>query len=148
MADRGQALSEAADFRLAHQKTNSSHLLHGLHARLHSRHYHLSDDSLSEAGDELPLDQPADTQVTLVDELVTRHLLCEAMERALKELPARYAQIIRMRHALSDDQPHALEAIAQKSNLSRERVRQIVRETLAHLPVSADIRQPWLPLSA
>ena len=119
MADRGQALSEAADFRLAHQKTNSSHLLHSLHASLHSRHYHLSDDSL-----------------------------CEAMERALKELPARYAQIIRMRHALSDNQPHTLEAIAQKSNLSRERVRQIMRERLAHLPVSADIRQPWLPLSA
>ena len=69
------------------------------------------------------------------------------MQRALKELPARYVQIIRMRDGLSNDQPHTLEAIAQKLNLS-ERVRQIVRETLACLRVSADIRQPRLPLSA
>ena len=106
------------------------------------------DDSLSEADDESPLEQLEDTQVTPVDELVARHLLREAMERALEELPARYAQIIRMRYGLNGDQPHTLEAIAQKLNLSRERVRQIERDAFSRLRMSTDVQRQWLPLVA
>ncbi len=105
------------------------------------------DDSLSEEDDESPLEQLEDTQVAPVDELVARHLLREAMERALEELPARYAQIVRMRYGLDSDRPCTLEAIAQKLNLSRERVRQIEREAFTRLRTSVDVRQQWLPLA-
>jgi DNA-directed RNA polymerase sigma subunit (sigma70/sigma32) len=46
------------------------------------------------------------------------------------------------------DQPHTLEAITQKLNLSRERVRQIEREAFSRLRLSADVRWQWQPLSA
>jgi RNA polymerase primary sigma factor len=83
-----------------------------------------------------------------MDQLVARHLLREAMERAFEELPARYAQIVRMRYGLDGDRPHTLEAIAQKLCLSRERVRQIEREALSRLRASAEVRNQRLPLTA
>ena len=101
------------------------------------------DDSLSEMDDESSLEQLEDNQVTPVDELVAGHLLREAMDRALEQLPARNAQIVRLRYGLDDDQPHTLEAIAQKLNLSRERVRQIEREAFSRLRMSIDVRRQW-----
>ncbi len=106
------------------------------------------DDSLSEDGDESPLEQLEDTLISPVDELVARRLLREAMERALEELPARYALVVRLRYGLNGDQPHTLETIAQKLNLSRERVRQIERDAFTRLRTSVDVRQQWLPLAA
>jgi RNA polymerase primary sigma factor len=104
------------------------------------------DEPLSEDSDESPLERLEDTQVTPLDEVVARHLLREAMERALEELPARHSQLVRMRYGLDGDPPYTLEAIAQKLSLSRERVRQIEREAFSRLRTSADVRQQWLPL--
>ena len=106
------------------------------------------DEALSEADDEAPLEQLEDTQVTPVDELVARHLLREAMERALDELPARCALVVRLRYGLNGDQPHTLEDIAQKLSLSRERVRQIEREAFSRLRTSAEVRNQRQPLAA
>jgi RNA polymerase primary sigma factor len=106
------------------------------------------DDSLSEAGEDSPWEQLEDTQVTPVDELVARNLLRETMEQALEELPARYAQIVRMRYGLDGDLPSTLDAIAQRLNLSRERVRQIEREAFSRLRMSIDVRRQWFPLAA
>jgi RNA polymerase sigma factor (sigma-70 family) len=106
------------------------------------------DDPLSAADDESPLEQMEDTQVTPMDELVTRHLLRDALERALEELPARYALVVRLRYGLNGDQPHTLETIAQKLSLSRERVRQIERDAFARLRVSAEVRNQRLLLVA
>ncbi len=83
-----------------------------------------------------------------MDDLVARHLLCESMARALQELLARCARIVRMRYGLDGDQPHTLEAIAQKLRLSRERVRQIGRDAFSRLRMPTDVRQQWLPLAA
>jgi RNA polymerase sigma factor (sigma-70 family) len=105
------------------------------------------DESQSEADDESPLEQLEDTQITPVDELVARHLLREAVERALDELPARYALVVRLRYGLNGDQPHTLEDIAQKLSLSRERVRQIEREAFSRLRLSTDVRRQWSPLA-
>ena len=88
-----------------------------------------------------------DTEVTPVDELVTRRLLQTSMERAIEELPARQALVVRMRYGLDGDHPHTLETIAQKLKLSRERVRQIERDAFAHLRLSAEVRQQWRPLA-
>jgi RNA polymerase primary sigma factor len=106
------------------------------------------DDALSEADNESALEQLEDPQITPMDELVARHLLREAMERALEELPARQAQVVRLRYGLNGDQPCTLETIAQKLNLSRERVRQIERDAFARLRISADVRGQQLPLAA
>jgi RNA polymerase sigma factor (sigma-70 family) len=105
------------------------------------------DDSLSEEDDESALEQIEDTQVTPVDVLVARRLLRETMERALEELPARYALVVRLRYGLNGDQPHTLENIAQKLGVSRERVRQIERDAFARLRTSVAVRQQWLPLA-
>ncbi|HZY44160.1 MAG TPA: sigma-70 family RNA polymerase sigma factor [Anaerolineae bacterium] len=105
------------------------------------------DDSLSEKDDESALEQIEDTQVTPVDDLVGQQLLCESIARALEELPARCALIVRMRYGLDGDQPHTLEAIARKLRLSRERVRQIERDAFTRLRLSADVRKQRQPLA-
>ncbi len=106
------------------------------------------DDPISEEDDESPVAQIEDTEVVPLDELVARRMLREAMERALEELPARYAMILRMRYGIDGDKPRTLEYIAQKLNLSRERVRQIERDAFSRLRLQDDIRKQRLPMAA
>ncbi|CAG0935058.1 RNA polymerase sigma factor SigB [Thermoflexales bacterium] len=97
------------------------------------------DDPFSDEDEESPIAQIEDVSVVPLDELVARHLLHEAVERALDELPARYAVILRMRFGFGGDQPRTLEYIARKLDLSRERVRQIEREAFVRLRTQRDI---------
>ncbi len=106
------------------------------------------DDPINEDDDESPVAQIEDTEVIPLDELVARRMLREAMERALEELPARYAMILRMRYGMDGDKPRTLEYIAQKLNLSRERVRQIERDAFSRLRQQDDIRKQRLPMAA
>jgi RNA polymerase primary sigma factor len=106
------------------------------------------DDPISEDDDESPVAQIEDTEVIPLDELVARRMLREAMERALEELPARYAMILRMRYGIDGDKPRTLEYIAQKLNLSRERVRQIERDAFSRLRLQEDVRKQRLPMVA
>jgi RNA polymerase primary sigma factor len=106
------------------------------------------DDPINEDDDESPVAQLEDTEVIPLDELVARRMLREAMERALEELPARYAMILRMRYGMDGDKPRTLEYIAQKLNLSRERVRQIERDAFSRLRLQEDIRKQRLPMAA
>ena len=106
------------------------------------------DDPISEDDDESPVAQIEDTDVIPLDELVARRMLREAMERALEELPARYAMILRMRYGIDGDKPRTLEYIAQKLNLSRERVRQIERDAFSRLRLQEDVRKQRLPMAA
>ena len=91
------------------------------------------------AAEESPLAQLEDMTVIPLDDLVARRLLRESMECALDELPARHAMILRMRYGMDGDQPQTLEYIAQKLDLSRERVRQIEREAFMRLRTQKDI---------
>jgi RNA polymerase primary sigma factor len=97
------------------------------------------DDSINGEDDESPLAQLEDVSVVPLDELAARRLLHESIERALDGLPARYALILRMRYGIDGDQPQTLERIAQKLNLSRERVRQIERDAFTRLRTQPDI---------
>jgi RNA polymerase primary sigma factor len=106
------------------------------------------DDPISDEDDESPVAQIEDTEVIPLDELVARRMLREAMERALEELPARYAMILRMRYGIDGDKPRTLEYIAQKLNLSRERVRQIERDAFSRLRLQEDVRKQRLPMAA
>ena len=92
--------------------------------------------------------QIEDTDVVPLDDLVARRMLRESMERALEELPARYAMILRMRYGMDGDQPRTLEAIARKLNLSRERVRQIERDAFMRLRTQPEVRKQRLPMAA
>ncbi len=106
------------------------------------------DDPFGEDDDDSPIAQIEDTEVVPLDELVARRMLREAMERALEELPARYAMILRMRYGMDGDKPRTLEYIAQKLNLSRERVRQIERDAFTRLRLQDDVRKQRLPMAA
>ncbi len=106
------------------------------------------DEPISEDDDESPLTQIEDVEVVPLDDLVARRLLRESMERALEELPARYAMILRMRYGMDGDRPRTLEDIARKLNLSRERVRQIERDAFTRLRMQTEIRKHRLPLAA
>lgn len=106
------------------------------------------DEPISEDDDESPLAQIEDDAVTPLDDLVARRLLRESMERALEELPARYAMILRMRYGMDGDRPRTLEDIARKLNLSRERVRQIERDAFMRLRTQQEVRRQRLPMAA
>jgi len=106
------------------------------------------DDPFSDEDDESPIAQLEDVSVVPLDEWVARHLLHESMERAFDDLPARYALILRMRYGIDGDKPQTLEHIAQKLNLSRERVRQIERDAFVRLRMQGDIRKQRLAMTA
>ncbi|MBI5564371.1 MAG: sigma-70 family RNA polymerase sigma factor [Chloroflexi bacterium] len=106
------------------------------------------DEPLGDDEDDSPLAQLEDSDIVPLDELVARRMLREAMDRALEELPARYAMIVRMRYGMDGDRPRTLEDIAQKLNLSRERVRQIERDAFTRLRMQDDVRKQRLPIAA
>ncbi len=106
------------------------------------------DEPLSDEDDDSPLAQIEDSDIVPLDDLVARRLLRESMERALEELPARYAMIVRMRYGMDGDRPRTLEDIAQKLNLSRERVRQIERDAFTRLRMQDEVRKQRLPWAA
>jgi RNA polymerase primary sigma factor len=106
------------------------------------------DEPLSEDDDDSPLAQIEDTDIVPLDDLVARRLLRESMDRALEELPARYAMIVRMRYGMDGDRPRTLEDIARKLNLSRERVRQIERDAFTRLRMQDEVRKQRLPWAA
>jgi len=51
----------------------------------------------------------------------------------LNTLEAREAAVVRMRYGLDGSQPRTLDEIGREFKLSRERIRQIERETMAKL---------------
>jgi RNA polymerase primary sigma factor len=106
------------------------------------------DEPISDEDDESPMSQIEDVEVVPLDDLVARRLLRESMERALEELPARYAMILRMRYGMDGDRPRTLEDIARKLNLSRERVRQIERDAFTRLRLQTEVRKQKLPMAA
>ncbi len=68
-------------------------------------------------------------------ESTERRQLGEAVERTLSDLPERDQDIVSMRFGVGkyEGQPHTLEDVAKKMNVTRERVRQIEQKTLARL---------------
>jgi RNA polymerase primary sigma factor len=95
----------------------------------------------SEFGDLIEDDQsvsPDDTMHTL--------MLREVLERTLKDLLPREAQILKLRFGLEGGTPQTLEQVGQLVGLSRERIRQIERQALRQLrqPQFAHILQDFL----
>jgi RNA polymerase sigma factor (sigma-70 family) len=78
-------------------------------------------------------DLVADTGVAAVDELMDRAVMVAELNATLAELPERERRIIRLRFGLEDGRQHTLDEIGRVVGLTRERVRQLERETLARL---------------
>jgi RNA polymerase primary sigma factor len=75
-----------------------------------------------------------------------RHMLGDTLERVLKELLPREAEILRLRFGLYGGTPQTLEQVGEALGLSRERIRQIERQALRHLrqPEFAHILRDYL----
>jgi RNA polymerase primary sigma factor len=70
------------------------------------------------------------------DEVAT-HLLQEQLQGALDRLPAREAQILRLRYGLEDGRVYTLEEVGQTIGVTRERVRQLEAQALNRLRQSS-----------
>jgi RNA polymerase nonessential primary-like sigma factor len=81
-------------------------------------------------GDFIEDGEAADAETTVIS-----HLLHDDLRRVLGTLEDREQHVIRMRYGLDDGQPCTLDQIGRKFGLSRERVRQIERETMAKLRI-------------
>jgi RNA polymerase sigma factor (sigma-70 family) len=76
----------------------------------------------------------ADERATSAAEIsVEAHLMRTQLRDVLGTLEAREAAVIRMRYGLDGAQPKTLDEIGRAFKLSRERIRQIERETMAKL---------------
>jgi RNA polymerase nonessential primary-like sigma factor len=75
----------------------------------------------------------ADEKATAAEEAVEAGLMREQLQSVLGTLEAREAAVVRMRYGLDDGQPRTLDEIGRSFKLSRERIRQIERETMAKL---------------
>jgi len=77
------------------------------------------------------------------EKLAFRNFLKEDLKKFFREfLTEREKEIIEMRFGLKDGIAHTLEEISQETGLSRERVRQIIKESLKKLKKSKKIKSP------
>ena len=75
-----------------------------------------------------------------VDEEVHVSLEEEALHRAVRSLPEREQQVVKLRYGLDgDEDPKSLEEIGRRLGLTRERVRQIEAAALERLAVNREI---------
>lgn len=78
-------------------------------------------------------DLQADQDALTSGEYVDRSLLSDAILAALNEYPERTATIMKMRYGLDGFVEHTLEEIGEALDITRERVRQIEKQTLMEL---------------
>ncbi|MGH8960651.1 MAG: RNA polymerase sigma factor SigB [Jatrophihabitantaceae bacterium] len=89
----------------------------------------------------------ADDRATLAAETtVEDQLMRTQLHGVLDSLEAREAAVVRMRYGLDGGQPRTLDEIGREFKLSRERIRQIERETMAKLrhPSRAQVLRDYL----
>ena len=67
------------------------------------------------------------------NEVASRQLLREALERVMTALTPREVRILRLRFGLKDGHYHTLEEVGEKFGLTRERIRQIEHQALDRL---------------
>jgi RNA polymerase sigma factor RpoD-like protein len=141
----GQTLGrDATDDELAKELDVTVDRLHELvdHARdLVSLDQTVGTDEDSSLGDFI-----ADSEATKPTEAVEFDLMRRQLADVLDSLEPREAAVVRLRYGLADGNPHTLDDIARKFSLSRERIRQIERETMAKLrhPSRAQVLRDYL----
>ncbi len=88
----------------------------------------------------------ADDRATAAEASVETDLMRRQLHGVLDSLETREAAVVRMRYGLDGGQPKTLDEIGRAFKLSRERIRQIERETMAKLrhPSRAQVLRDYL----
>jgi RNA polymerase primary sigma factor len=91
------------------------------------------DSTIGEDGDTRIGDLIEDTDSPEAAELVDRQLMADQLRRALNVLSPRESKIMAMRFGLYDGTPRTLDEIGKHMGLTRERIRQLEKESLSKL---------------
>ncbi|HEY8481418.1 MAG TPA: RNA polymerase sigma factor [Spirillospora sp.] len=91
------------------------------------------DSTIGEDGETRIGDLIEDTDVPEASELVDRQLMADQLRRTLDILSPREAKIMSMRFGLYDGTPRTLDEIGKAMGLTRERIRQLEKESLSKL---------------
>ena len=92
---------------------------------------------IDDEGDSTFGDFVEDSNSPAPSEEVATHLLHTQLQQALDKLPAREAQILRLRYGLADGRVYTLEEVGQTIGVTRERVRQLEAQALNRLRQSS-----------
>ena len=79
-----------------------------------------------------------DADAPVASDVVDFALLQDRLRGVLSGLPERSATVVRLRFGLEDGRPRTLDEVGRELGLTRERIRQIERDTLADLRRSHD----------
>ena len=91
------------------------------------------DSTIGEDGETSFGDLIEDVDAPEASELVDRQLMAEQLRSALDALTPREATIMAMRFGLYDGNPHTLDEIGRALGLTRERIRQLEKQSLSKL---------------
>jgi RNA polymerase primary sigma factor len=91
------------------------------------------DSTIGEDGETRIGDLIEDVDAPEASELVDRQLMAEQLRHALDALTPREATIMSMRFGLYDGNPHTLDEIGKALGLTRERIRQLEKQSLSKL---------------
>ncbi len=91
------------------------------------------DSTIGEDGETSIGDLIEDVDAPEASELVDRQLLADQLRHALAALTPREATIMAMRFGLYDGNPHTLDEIGRALGLTRERIRQLEKQSLSKL---------------
>jgi RNA polymerase primary sigma factor len=91
------------------------------------------DSTIGEDGETSIGDLIEDTDAPEASELVDRQLMADQLRHALDGLTQREATIMAMRFGLYDGNPHTLDEIGRALGLTRERIRQLEKQSLSKL---------------
>ncbi|MFG2129462.1 RNA polymerase sigma factor RpoD/SigA [Streptomyces sp. NPDC048751] len=91
------------------------------------------DTPVDDTGETVVGDLIADTEVLQAPEVAEYQALAEELHEAVGTLAAREAMILSLRYGLHDGRPRTLQEVARQVGLTRERVRQLEKESLARL---------------
>ncbi|WP_037677982.1 RNA polymerase sigma factor RpoD/SigA [Streptomyces griseus] len=91
------------------------------------------DTPVDDTGETVVGDLIADTEVLQAPEVAEYQALAEELHEAVGTLAPREAMILSLRYGLHDGRPRTLKEVAQQVGLTRERVRQLEKESLARL---------------
>ncbi|WP_214102796.1 RNA polymerase sigma factor [Acrocarpospora catenulata] len=91
------------------------------------------DSTIGEDGETRIGDLIEDVDSLEASEVVDRQLLAEQLRGVLGNLSPREARIMALRFGLADGKPHTLDEIGKHLGLTRERIRQLEKESLSKL---------------
>jgi RNA polymerase sigma factor (sigma-70 family) len=91
------------------------------------------DELIGDEEDRPREDLLSDAEAELPEQATARQLLTDMIAYVLNALPAREADILRLRYGLTDGENHSMAQIGEMMGYSRERIRQLQHEALTKI---------------